>query len=239
MKEYNGALNNILKFSNIRDASCSLKNIVVEKIISILKKQNKVCISLPGGRTPNLFFNMLAQSDDLKGLWHKIHIFPGDERFVAYNSSLSNSQLIYNSLISLIAGDKPGFYPVDTKFDNVYQVAKKYKSVIYNVFDIDEKSASIPKFDIMILGIGIDGHTASIFPNTMEKIKKIDIIAGIDAPSHITPKVPRITMTMPLINNSKFKFFLFSGKQKLALFNTNDKIYPFQYVENPCFFYCD
>ena len=239
MNEYNAALQNILKYPNLRDASASLTNTVVKKIIIKLKIQDKVCISLPGGRTPNLFFNMLAQSDGLKGFWHRIHIFLGDERFVPYNSSLSNSQLIYNSLIALIKGEKPIFYPVDTKFDNVNQVAKQYKSLIYKVFDMNNESAGIPKFDITILGMGIDGHTASIFPNSIENRTNIDIVAGVDAPTHIAPKVPRITMTMPLINNSTFKFFLFSGKNKLQLLNTNNKIYPFQYVENPCFFYCD
>ena len=239
MKDITEKIPNLLKYPNIRAASSSLRDVVVEKIINILKIKNQVAISLPGGSTPKIFFNMLSQARGLKELWDRIHIFLGDERFVPHNSDLLNSKLIYNNLIEPITGVKPIFHPININFDNVYQAANQYSNDIYSFFGIKKLTNTIPEFDIMILGIGTDGHIASIFPNIINNIPGLNIIAGIDAPTHITPKVPRITMTLPLIKNSTFKFFLFSGKNKLELFNVKDRILPFQYVENPYFFYCD
>jgi 6-phosphogluconolactonase len=226
----------IFSYTSMTTLSVALAEFVSNEIIKILNHKKNVYLSLPGGNSPKIFFEMLAKSKDLEKDWNHIHLFLGDERFVPKNSDISNSKLIYNSLVSNLHKKKPKFYPVDTS-KNINYAAEQYESTIYDAFNINKVSENIPIFDIMILGIGYDGHTASIFPNSKALDEKGKIVIPIDPPEYVEPYVPRITMTMPLINKSKLKIFIISDLKKFKLIKSNNN-FPFKSVNNPIIFYC-
>jgi len=155
--------------------------------------------------------------------WSKWHVFFADERFVALDDAESNyracKEQLFDALEDVAIDLK--IYPIDTKAQDVKKAAELYSSSIRSVFGLDDSSSStteLPKFDLILLGMGPDGHTASLFPNhnllTDAKIQQ-NLIAFIED----SPKPPpqRITFTLPLINAAHSALFVVSGAAKLPV----------------------
>ncbi len=173
-------------------------------------RQNTINIALPGGSTPLMFFRELARHFNDVIPWDKIHIFWGDERCVPNNHKDSNYNLVKKNLLWFI----------DVPSENIHRVigenkppleVRRYTSELKKFVPIVN---GFPRFDIIILGIGDDGHTASIFPNNLNLIKSPDWCSLV---RHYNNGQLRITLTGSVINNAKSVFFLASGEKKQAV----------------------
>ncbi|MDZ7671248.1 MAG: 6-phosphogluconolactonase [Halanaerobiales bacterium] len=183
---------------------------LIENIITNLNKKI-INIALSGGNTPKLMFEKLSKSTIID--WKYVNIFIVDERHINNNHNDSNSKLIKEVLIDKIDIPKSNFHIVKY-FDDPYKSLKNYKDDISSHFNIESKLYT-PKFDLIHLGIGTDGHTASIFPNkNIDHSKLLDISQG--------DKYKRITFTYRLLNNSDNIIFLVSGNKKA---NIMEKVY--------------
>lgn len=167
-------------------------------------------VALSGGRTPSDFYQRLAACQHPL-LWDQTHIFFADERFVPPDDKASNYRMINNHLLSRIAMPKKNIHPVLTEGVSLEESAKKYEADMRTFFKIEDNDT--PVFDLIILGIGEDGHTASLFPNTaaLQETKRIAIPVIVDAsPSE------RITLSLGVINNAQNICFLVTGTSKAA-----------------------
>lgn len=115
-----------------------------------IAKRGKFSVVLSGGNTPKVLLQALAQSSID---WSKIHLYWGDERYVSHLDPASNFGLAQKSLLSHIAIPPGNIHAIPVDFPDPHEAAKKYEEIIKNV-----------QFDLVYLGIGIDGHTASLFP---------------------------------------------------------------------------
>jgi 6-phosphogluconolactonase len=198
---------------NIQTLAKEFCSELVNQIDSLLKTKNKVNIALSGGNTPKLVFRVLVTLYKDKLSWEKINIFWGDERCVPPDDKESNYRMTKKFLLSRIQIPSENIFRIKGE-DNPEQEAKRYSEVIKNNLPVKN---SLPQFDIVLLGLGEDGHTASIFP---DQIKLIESDKICEVALHPESQQKRITLTGRVINNSKKIYFLVAGKSKLFAVGT-------------------
>lgn len=175
--------------------------------------RNKINIALSGGNTPFLFFKCLSEFDQQKANkmdWRKIHFFWGDERCVPPDDKESNYGNANNVLFSKIDIPESNIHRIEGENDPAEEVTR-YSILLQKLV---ETNSGIPIFDWIFLGLGEDGHTASIFPNqldliTSEKICEIGI--------HPESGQKRITFTGTVMNMAKRITFMATGSNKQGI----------------------
>ncbi len=170
-----------------------------------IKKRGRFVVALSGGRTPVGFYKKLAASK--AGLWDKTHIFLADERFVPESDPYSNLRTIKKNLINKVPIPAENIHLVEVG-DSCEASASHYQKDIKDFFKL--KKGEFPSFDLVILGIGADGHTASLFPSD-SAIRKKSLAAAVSIGE---VKCERITLTLPVINNAKNIIFMVTGDNK-------------------------
>lgn len=180
------------------------QTIVVDKIKSAIASRGQCTIALAGGSTPKPLYEALAQ-ENLP--WDKIHIFWGDERYVAPSDPQSNQLMARQAWLDKIEISESNIHPVPTEAQNPEIDAANYEAVVRKIFAVDLQT--FPSFDIILLGMGDDGHTASLFPHTpvLNETTKAIAVGNKDGQ-------PRITFTVPLLNQARCVLFLVAGKNK-------------------------
>ncbi|MEM9887329.1 MAG: 6-phosphogluconolactonase [Bacteroidota bacterium] len=172
-----------------------------------VKERNQLTIALSGGSTPKVLFQHLATHYINKIDWSKVHFFWGDERCVPPDDKESNYKMTYDLLLQYIPENQRNIYRI--KGENLPQEeAIRYAAIIQSV--VAEKNGC-PQFDVMMLGMGDDGHTASIFPDQMELLSSNYICATAKHP--VSGQI-RVSLTGKVINNAKQITFLVTGSGK-------------------------
>ncbi|HUT71621.1 MAG TPA: 6-phosphogluconolactonase [Desulfatiglandales bacterium] len=164
--------------------------------------------TLSGGKTPVGFYKRLAASKDFLS-WDRTHIFFVDERVVPPSHRESNYGLIKERLLSHVKIPDENVHRIQTEGITLEQSARRYEEDIRRFFR--NKGDSMPRFDLIMLGIGEDGHTASLFPGKSSLKERTHLAIPVTA-----EKFPnkRITLTLPVINNARKIMFLVSGRNK-------------------------
>jgi 6-phosphogluconolactonase len=172
--------------------------------------QGRFCIALSGGSLIDIVFPALC-SAPLRGSidWSSWHVFWADERWVPWSSPESNYGLARDRFFSRVPIPRDQIHGTDNSIDPA-ATARTYESVLAKVFQPPE--GQMPRFDLILLGIGEDGHTASLFPGHPVLAENKAWVAPVpDAPK---PPQIRITMTLPLINNGRNVIFVAAGPGK-------------------------
>ena len=170
-------------------------------------------VALSGGSTPKKL-NALLASDKFRSKieWRKIHFFFGDERFVAPASDESNFRMANETLFSKLEIPKENIHRFLTESGDAKSVAEKMENEIKAFFNLEKNE--FPRFDLIFLGMGDDGHTASLFPETAALNEEKKIVAENYVPKFDTF---RLTFTYPAINNARNIIFLIAGNDKAAV----------------------
>ncbi len=176
-------------------------------INTINHNKGQINIALSGGSTPKAVFDCLAKDYKEKIEWNKINFFWGDERCVPSDHPESNYLMAHNHLFSKIDINSKNIFKIDGS-NNPKIEAENYSKIIRENVILRN---NIPSFDLVMLGLGEDGHTASIFPDSISLIndKRICAVA-----KHPVTNQERITLTGTVINNSKRIVFLVIGASK-------------------------
>jgi 6-phosphogluconolactonase len=208
-----------------------------EEIVQITNesvKDNKPCtIALSGGSTPETLFTVLSKKFAGKVLWQNVHIFWGDERCVPPDDKESNFGTANKMLLNKIDIPPANIHRIIGENDPMDE-AIRYSGEIST---FTQKRNNLPLFDLIILGLGEDGHTASIFPGHNELFDSEHVC---EVASHPVTHQKRITITGRIINNADNISFLVTGRKKAEviknLFKKNSTIkdYPASRV-NPVY----
>lgn len=191
------------KFITIDEAASALANDIASTLSEAIALRGNALLALSGGKTPELVFKYLITK---KLEWHKITITLTDERWVTANHSDSNENLIRSHLFNKLS-EAPTFVPL---FEGNETLEKDVKSCESRL-----KNLNFP-FDVVYIGMGTDGHFASLFPgeNSIEITKSKCVgVVGNDT------RLPRISLTASTILSSRKIFLLFSGKEKNIVYN--------------------
>ena len=164
-------------------------------------------IALSGGSTPKSIFEYLAARHYKTIDWQKVNFYWGDERCVPPTDSESNYRMAYDSLLGKLQIPATNIFRIKGENDPQFE-ADNYSSEILNHLKIEN---NFPRFDLIMLGLGEDGHTASIFPNQKSLLISDKIYATAVNP--VTEQI-RITLTGKVINNSVSIVFIATGRNK-------------------------
>lgn len=222
--------NNTKIFGSPKQLAEGFSTILSEKINYLLREKSELNIALSGGNTPLELFKTLSADYKTKIEWNKINFYWVDERCVPPDSPESNFGNAYNTLFKYINISPSRLHRIKGESDPAKEAERYSELVKHNV----PANNSLPSFDIILLGIGEDGHTASIFPNQMALLNSNELY---DVAYHPASGKARITMTGHLINNAASIYFLVSGRNKGNIVNNildeneRAKQYPANYIK--------
>jgi 6-phosphogluconolactonase len=166
--------------------------------------------ALSGGQTPQRTFELLGASPEARSLrWPKIHVFWVDERYVPPDSPYSNYRLAAETFLNKVGIPPDNIHRIPTEYDDIHEAAEVYKATIRDVFNV--ASNEIPQFDLMVLGMGADGHTGSLLPNSYAPFD-MDALVSVVYALGDTPS--RITLTHPVLQAAHRLAVLVSGWEK-------------------------
>ena len=194
--------------------SDELKRIAAEKFVSIarnaLKRKDKFTVALAGGSTPKSLYNLLASEKFRSQInWKKVFFFFGDERNVLPDSDESNFRMANENLLNPLQISPENIFRWETELEDAEKIAENYEKTIKEFFDLAKNE--LPRIDLILLGMGDDGHTASLFPCT-EALRETKRIAVVNFVEKLNTN--RLTFTFSAINNASNVVFLVSGATK-------------------------
>ena len=204
-------------------------DIFVELSEKAIQKHGKFVVALSGGSSPKAIFNLLATEEYSSKIdWTKIYFFWVDERWVPLNDEKSNAKMTFEALFNKVPVVKDQIFPMYKEGVEAVDFAKEYEQQIKNV--LGESGI----FDFILLGMGDDGHTASLFPG--EKILH-EKEKWVDAFYLKSQEMFRITLTEPIINKAENILVVTFGESKKHALNEvlngeyNPELYPMQLIE--------
>jgi 6-phosphogluconolactonase len=167
-------------------------------------------IALAGGSTPKSVYSLLAEPATAKRLpWDKMYFFFGDERHVPPDHQDSNYRMAEESLFCKVPVTQDHLFRVPAENPDAGQAAESYQRTLRNFFRL--QPGEFPRFDLILLGMGPDGHTASLFPHTAALHENNRLVVANWVEKFNTH---RITFTVPVINNASAVMFMISGAEK-------------------------
>ena len=171
-------------------------------------------LAVSGGKTPQSYFKTLAESPYREKLpWHLTSIFWVDERCVPDTRPESNFNNAFNLLLSKVPIPTGNINPILVNNIDPVKAVNLYEQKVRSSFNIKITDGGFPAFDLIILGMGSDGHIASLFPDSSVLKEKSRWFVVVPPPV-VSPSIERITMTIPLINTARNVIFLISGEGK-------------------------
>lgn len=193
---------------NPTDLAKAAADFITKRIKDVLKKQDQFTIALSGGSTPKALHELLAKSPYREQIpWAQLHVFWGDERYVPIHDEQSNAGMAYDTLLGHVytPEDQIHVWRTDLEPD---AAAADYDRILHEYF-----AETGPTFDLVLLGMGDDGHTLSLFPGTEVVHEQT---AWTKAYFLTQQNMYRLTLTAPIVNRASCVAFLVAGPKKAA-----------------------
>ena len=220
-------------YENSESFSVAAATWIAGLITNTLKKQDRFTIALSGGNTPKKLHHLLAASPYKEEIdWSKLHVFWGDERAVPFDDDRNNAKMAFETLLNFVPVPPLQIHRMLTDISPA-QSAIEYEKILHQYFPSgDEKPAH--SFDLVLLGMGGDGHTLSLFPGTPVVHEEKAWVSSFFLNAQ---NMYRITLTKPIVNRSASIAFLVTGSdkghalQEVLYGNYNPDLYPSQVIQ--------
>jgi len=203
----NGA--NLEEFPGLEEASSRAAGLTASAARSAVAERGRFSLALSGGATPGRYFELLAQ-EELP--WDQVHVFWADERLVSPDSPDSNFRLAQERLLARAPIPEGNVHPMAGGDFPPLEAAAAYEAELRAFFGHE----AFPAFDVIHLGLGGDGHTASLFPGQPALSERQRWVVPVNY-AGASPPVTRLTLTLPVLNAARLAFFLVSGPDKARL----------------------
>jgi len=194
----------------------ALSEAAAERIVDIARESiatnGRFSIALSGGNTPKRTYQLLATRYRDQIDWSRWDVLFGDERFVPPDDARSNYKMAIDTLLAGGSMADEHVYPIPTDTPTVGDAADAYDRTLQQVLIGD--TAQPPSIDLVLLGVGPDGHTASLFPGSPALEERARLARAVEAPTTVLPAVPRVSLTLPVLNAARNVMFLVAGADK-------------------------
>ena len=201
---------NVEVVSNPENLAQNTLKIFIADAQKAIKAKDAFYVAISGGNTPKRFFELLAETPQASSLpWDKIQLFWVDERYVEPESEWSNYKLAADTFLSKVAIPRANVHRIPTEPDDFKAAARCYEDTIREVFGL--VAGKIPEFDLILLGMGSDGHTGSLFPNSYAAFDTEDLASVVYV---LDEKLNRITLTHPVLRAACHLVVLVCGQEK-------------------------
>ncbi|MFZ1082606.1 MAG: 6-phosphogluconolactonase [Candidatus Kryptoniota bacterium] len=197
----------IKEFHDLEKLSVELAKDIVDLINRTVRTRKHFSIALSGGSTPQTLYKLLGGTYGKFIPWNSVEIFFCDERYVSPEDNQSNYRMVKENLLDLISIPQKNIHPIPTDYSNPEEAAQTYETELRKYF-----SSEGDTFDLVLLGMGKEGHTASLFPGSPALDEKKKWAAAIEVQA--TPS-KRITLTFPILNRASEIYFIISGADKV------------------------
>ncbi len=164
-------------------------------------------VALSGGSTPRALYERLAGEQSVD--WAHVHLFFGDERHVPPDHPDSNYRMVKEALLSRAPIPDANVHRIRTELQDAAEAANDYERAVRSAFGLAQ--GAWPRFDLVLLGMGPDGHTASLFPDTPVLHERSRIASAVWV---VPMQTWRVTLTPPVLNQARAVLFLVSGAEK-------------------------
>ncbi len=200
----------------IFESAEALSRDAAHRFVSLAAQRTRVgerfSVALAGGSTPKMLYELLASPMFRQAVdWEQVHIFFGDERAVPHDHPDSNFRMAHSALLSQVAIPAANIHPIQADAPDLEAAARSYTETLRAEFNLTD-DRPFPRFDLILLGMGPDGHTASLFPGKPSLQEKARLIV-VSEPG-LPPFVPRLTFTYPVLNSAANVLFLVTGADK-------------------------
>ncbi|MBU0514031.1 MAG: 6-phosphogluconolactonase [Proteobacteria bacterium] len=205
----------IRRFNDLAGLSRFAAEMIHQEATAAAALDKKFSMALSGGRTPRTLYNLLAEEPFGPSLpWGSVHLFWSDERCLPPDSPDSNVGLAREVLISGINIPAENVHQPRLSDHDCAVAAAEYEAELARFFR--PEPGAWPVFDLILLGLGMDGHTASLFPGDAALNDNERWVTRVDGKT-ASPPMPRLTLTLPVINSARTVVFLVSGDEKLGV----------------------
>lgn len=207
---------NLRRFATVGELAAEAAALFCATAREAVAARGRFCVVLPGGRTPAVLFAALRKApwaDEVP--WHDSHFFWSDERCVPADHPDSNYGLARRELLASVPVPAGHVHRAPTEIGPADQAAAAWEHALREFFGAEARAPVFPQFDLVLLGVGPDGHTASLFPGDSTLDISDRWVAAV-APRG-TPVVARLTLTLPVLDHARHVMFLAAGPDKKAV----------------------
>ncbi len=199
-------------FNYFNSLSHAAADLFAKQAREAISRRGRFTVALAGGHTPQKTYQLLAQPPHLEQIqWSDVHAFWGDERCVAEDDERNNARMARMALLDRVPVKKDHIHPIRCAIDPKSAVS------LYDELLHSSRCASDPALDLVFLGLGQDGHTASLFPHNPALHEKERWVAPVHTAEQ---ELDRVTLTVPLLNAARCVVFLVSGRDKAPILKT-------------------
>jgi 6-phosphogluconolactonase len=200
----------------VSDAVALAKAAAERVMARIAANGGRVAICLTGGSSPKQLYQLLATDAFRSRIpWDRVHWFIGDERFVPADDPLNNMGMARQIFLDRWA-PASNIHPIPTDTADPDQAARRYENELQAFYGAARLDPARPLFDVVLMGVGPDGHTASLFPDYPAIEETGRWVVGVPQ-AHVEPFVPRVTLTLPALNSCREMLFEVAGSDKRAI----------------------
>jgi 6-phosphogluconolactonase len=193
-------------FADVDELTLRAAEAAVRRINESVQRNDSFSIALSGGNTPRTLYRLFSTRFRDQIPWTKVHVFWGDERYVPRADSQSNYRMARETLLDAVPCPVGNVHPMPTELRDPDLAAREYEKTLRNYFSEDW-----PRFDLVLLGLGEEGHTASLFPGSPALNENTRWVVAVKAPSK---PAQRLTLTLPAITGASNIYFLVTGSNK-------------------------
>jgi 6-phosphogluconolactonase len=192
----------------------ALAEAAARRLINRVAQDGRTAVCLTGGSSPEGLYRLLAQEPwRSKVPWQRVHWFMGDDRFVPETDPRSNMAMARRLFLAAAGAPRGNIHPIPTDANYPEGAANIYADALKNFYGAERLDPARPLFDLVLMGLGPDGHTASLFPQSRALEEKERWVLGV-AKAGMEPLVPRVTLTFPALASTREMLFLVDGAGK-------------------------
>ncbi len=195
----------------------ALADAAARHLIDRVTGKDRAAVALTGGSSPQGLYRLLAEDPWRSEVpWDRVHWFIGDDRFVPETDPLSNMGAVRRLFLDRVRAPRQNIHPIATDTNYPEGAARLYENDLKAYYGAERLDPARPMFDLVLMGLGADGHTASLFPNSPALNETQRWVLGI-AKAGMEPFVPRVTLTFPALASTREMLFLIDGADKRTI----------------------
>jgi 6-phosphogluconolactonase len=198
----------------IAEDSAALAQLAAQRLVERVTGKERAAVCLTGGSSPAGLYRLLAEEPWRRDVpWDRVHWFIGDDRFVAESDPLSNIGAAHRLFLDRAGAPAANIHPIATDAKDPDAAARRYEDELKAFYGAARLDPARPLFDLVLMGLGGDGHTASLFPHSPALDEKERWVLGI-AKAGMEPFVPRVTLSFPTLASTREMLFLIDSADK-------------------------
>lgn len=200
----------------VSDSAALAKTAAERFTAGIAANSGRVAVCLTGGSSPKQLYELLGSLSYKNQIpWHRVHWFIGDDRFVPADDSLNNMGMARRIFLDRCA-PVANIHPIPAGAASPDEAARLYEAELKSFYGAGRLDPFRPLFDVVLMGVGPDGHTASLFPGYPATKESERWVVGVPT-AQVEPFVPRVTLALPTLNSCREMLFEVAGSEKRAI----------------------